>query len=359
MTRWIALSLFVTASVGLAPATQVGFVVTTLATDATDPDLKNAWGIAASSGSPFWIGANGTGKSVLYNGAGVKQGLVVTIPGDGSVTGVSFSNIAGSFNGDAFLFDSEDGTVSGWRGALATNAETLQLADSANVYKGLAVANIGGTGYAYLANFRTGAVDVLKGNAGAPDLTGRFTDPSLPSGYAPFDVRILNGAVYVTYALQDGAKHDDVAGLGNGFVDKFDQQGNFLQRLVSQGALNSPWGLAIAPAGFGDVGGDLLVGNFGDGLIHAYDPSTGAFVETLQDQNGNPIMIDGLWGLSFGNGGSAGSTSTLYFTAGPNNESGGTFGDLATVGAPEPNTWLLVGMAIVPVILRRKFTARG
>src|ERR1017187_4366939 len=169
----------------------IGFVQTNLASDVpglaqtTDPDLVNAWGMAASATSPVWIGANGTGKSVLYSGAGVKQGLVVTIPGDGSVTGVAFSNLAGSFNADTFLFANEDGTVSGWKGSLGTTAETLQAASAANVYKGLADANIGGTEYAYLANFRNDSIDVLKGTGGAPGLTGTFTDPDLPAGYAP------------------------------------------------------------------------------------------------------------------------------------------------------------------------------
>lgn len=191
-------------------AAQIGFVQSNLASDVpglaqfTDPDLVNAWGMAANATSPVWIGANGTGVSVLYSGAGMKQSLVVSIPGDGSVTGVSFSNLAGSFNGDTFLFDSEDGTVSGWRGALGTTAETLVPGSAANVYKGLTDATIGGIEYAYLANFRSGAIDVLKGNAAAPPLTGNFTDPNLPTGYAPFDVQNLNGILYVTYAVQDG-----------------------------------------------------------------------------------------------------------------------------------------------------------
>ena len=231
----------------VAPAVfagQIGFIQTDLASDVpglaqtVDPDLVNAWGMGASAGSPVWIGANGSGKSVLYNGAGVKQGLVVGLPGDGSVTGVVFSGLAGSFNADSFLFANEDGTVSGWRGALGTTAETLVAGSSSNVYKGLADANIGGTEYAYLANFRNASIDVLKGNAGAVNLTGTFRDPNLPAGYAPFDVQNLGGVLYVTYAVQDGTKHDDVAGAGNGIVDTFDLQGNFLQRLVTNDALN-------------------------------------------------------------------------------------------------------------------------
>ena len=345
----------------VAPAAfagQVGFIQINLASDVpglaqfTDPDLVNAWGMGASGASPVWIGANGTGKSVLYNGAGVKQGLVVTLPGDGSVTGVVFSGLAGSFNGDTFLFANEDGTVSGWRALLGTAAEALTAGSAANVYKGLTDANIGGNEYAYLANFRNASIDVLKGNFGAASLAGTFTDPTLPAGYAPFDVQNLGGVLYVTYAVQDGAKHDDVAGAGNGIVDAFDLQGNFLRRLFTNGVLNSPWGLALAPAGFGDVGGDLLVGNFGDGTIHAYNPTTGAFVQELTDASGKPLVIDGLWGLRFGNGGSFGSPSTLYFTAGPDGESHGLFGELTQT--PEPATWGVAGVSLVALVLRRR-----
>lgn len=345
---------------GLAPAIMagpIGFNQINLASDvpglalSTDPNLVNAWGMAASAASPVWIGANGTGTSVLYNGAGIKQALVVTIPGAGSVTGVAFSNLAGSFNSDTFLFASEDGTVSGWRGALGTSAETLQAASTLNVYKGLADANIGGNEYAYLANFRSASINVLKGNAGALNLTGNFQDPTLPAGYAPFDVLNLGGVLYVTYAVQDATKHDDVAGPGHGIVDAYDLQGNFLRRLATGGALNSPWGLALAPLGFGDVGGDLLVGNFGDGTINAYTTS-GTFVQTLRNASGNPIVIDGLWGLQFGNGGAFGSPNTLYFTAGPNGETHGLFGEL--IQTPEPATWIMAAVSLLALILRSR-----
>ena len=339
-------------------ASQVGLIQTNLASDVpglaavTDPNLMNAWGMGASATSPVWIGNNGTGTSVLYNGAGVKQTLVVSIPGDGSVTGVLFSNVTGSFNGDTFLFASEDGTVSGWRGALGTVAENLVLPDPGNVYKGLAGATIGGTEYAYLANFRSGTVNVLKGNSGAPDLAGAFVDPGLPSGYAPFNVQNLGGVLYVTYAVQDGAKKDDVAGAGNGIVDAFDLQGNLLRRLVTKGVLNSPWGLALAPVGFLDVGGALLVGNFGDGTINAFDPTSGGFIKTLTDTNGNPVVVDGLWGLRFGIGGSAATAQTLYFTAGPDDETHGLFGQL--VPNPEPGTWGIAAAGLLALAIRRR-----
>ncbi len=354
----LSMPLFAMMAVTPIVAGPLGFNVTLLASDqpgvaaTTDPGLLNAWGLAASPASPFWISANGSGTSVLYNGAGAKVALVVTIPGAGTPTGIVFSGVGGSFNSDSFLFSSEDGTISGWRGALGTTAETLVAGSAANVYKGLTLGTVGGSTYAYAANFRTGAIDVIKGNAADPGLSGSFVDGSLPAGYAPFNIQNLGGVLYVTYAVQDSAKRDDVPGAGNGIVDKFDLNGNFLGRVVTGGALDSPWGLALSPAGFGDVAGDLLVGNFGDGTIHAYDPSTGTLIETLQDAGGNPIMIDGLWALRFGNGSGSASVTNLYFTAGPNHEADGLFGDLATV--PEPATWALAGLGAAVVLLRKR-----
>ncbi len=305
------------------------FSVTNLVTDdqsvntanITDPHLQNAWGISSSASSPFWVSANATGLANLYNvnpgtDATTKVALEVTIPGDGSVTGQTFSNIAGNFNGDTFLFVNEDGTVSGWRSALGTTAETLQVASPNNVYKGATLFNNGGNVYLYAANFRAGSIDVLKGNAGAPNLTGSFTDPGLPAGYAPFNIQNLGGKLYVTYALQDATKHDDVAGANHGFVDAFDTSGNFLARIASQGVLNSPWGLTIAPSSFGSIAGDLLVGNFGDGTINAFNLTTTSGDGPLKDASNAPIVIDGLWGLSIGNNGSGGSNAKVYFMQG-------------------------------------------
>ena len=337
------------AAVSTAAAGSIGFIETILATNTGDSQLINPWGLASSASSPLWIGSNGTGLAEVYNGAGVKQGLVVTMPGEGSVTGVAF-NGTGGFNSDLFLFVAEDGTVSGWRGALGTTAETLAAGSDANVYKGLTTASVGGFTYAYLANFRNGSVDIMKGSGGAPDLTGNFTDPGgLPPGYAPFNIQDLNGDLYVTYALQDALKHDEIDGAGLGFIDEFDLNGDFIMRVVSQGLLNAPWGMVIAPVGFGDVGGDLLVGNFGDGAINAYNPLTGAFQETLLNGiTGTPLSIDGLWGLRFGNGGNGGNPLSLFITAGTGGETGGLFAEIDAV--PEPATGLLVALGLVTAL---------
>ncbi|HKW79712.1 MAG TPA: TIGR03118 family protein [Casimicrobiaceae bacterium] len=348
--------------VGLAcslalPAAATPFSVVNLVTDdqlvnpaqISDPNLVNAWGISHSSGSPFWVSSNGKGLSVLYQvdpvtNATTKLGLEVTIPGAGNVTGQVFNvGGAGNFNGNTFLFVSEDGTVSGWRGALGTAAETLVTASPDNEYKGSAIALIGSDAYLYAADFAGGTVDVYKGNAAASDLTGSFTDPNLSDGYAPFNVQNLDGTLYVTYAVR-GPTGDDVAGLGNGIVDAYDLQGNLLGRVGSNGTLNSPWGLAIAPTGFAEFAGDLLVGNFGDGHINIFDLASDSFVGQLSDRDGTPLVIDGLWGLIAGNDGKAGSTQKIYFSAGPGGEDHGLFGVLQV---PEPASVALLGLGIV------------
>ena len=213
---------------------------------------------------------------------------------------------------------------------LGTTAEVLQLASTANVYKGTTLDTAGGHSYLLSANFRAGTIDVLKGDTGAPDLAGKFTDPGTPANYAPFNIQILGNSIYVTYALQDAAKHDDVAGAGHGFVSAFDLQGSFQGRIGSMGTLNSPWGLAIAPSSFRSFAGDLLVGNFGDGTINVFnpDPATPGFLGQLNGLDGKPIAIDGLWGLMPGNDGNGGSSQKIYFSAGPNDEANGLFGVL-------------------------------
>jgi uncharacterized protein (TIGR03118 family) len=322
----------------------------------TDGSLRNAWGMSSSATSPIWVSDNRTGVATLYNvnpvtNVTVKQGLTVTIPGAGNVTGQVFNPGTG-FNTNRFLFVSEDGTISGWRGALGTTAETLQ--SSASVYKGAAFATVAGHDYLYSANFRSGTIDVLKGDAGAPALAGSFTDPTLPSGYAPFNIQNLGSQLFVTYALQDAAKLDDIAGAGHGFVDVFDLSGNFGARIGSNGSLNSPWGLAIAPGSFGQFAGDLLVGNFGDGTISVFDQANHTFLDQLRGANGNPIAIDGLWGLRTGNGVNGGSRDQVYFTAGPNDEEHGLFGVLESVPEPESYAMLLAGLGVLGFVARRR-----
>lgn len=356
----IVLHLFSGAFVHAQPP---GFAQTNLVTDSqaansaliTDASLVNPWGVSFSPTSPFWVSNNGTGTSTLYNvnpltNVPTKIGLTVTIPGAGNVTGQSFNSVtAGNFNSDIFLFVSEDGTVSGWRGALGTNAEVLQTSSPSNVYKGSAFSAIGANGYLLSANFRSGSIDVLKGNPGAPNLTGTFTDPGLPSGFAPFNIKQLGSTLYVTYARQAANQFDDLPGPGNGFVSSFDLNGNFLGRIASQSVLNSPWGLAIAPASFGSLAGNLLVGNFGDGRINVYDLSNNSLVGQLIDAGGMPLTIDGLWSLTVGNNGNAGSSDNLYFTAGPGGESHGLFGVISAV--PEPGVMALTGLGVVSVSL--------
>jgi len=331
----------------------------------TDPNLQNAWGISFGPTTPFWVSDNGAGVATLYRvdpntNATTVASLVVTIPPPltGTPTGQVFNTNAasGAFNGDVFLFVSEDGTVSGWRGALGTTAEVLKLASFANVYKGTTEATINGHSYLYAANFHNGTIDVLKGDPLAPALAGNFTDPGLPSGYAPFNIRLLGDKLYVTYALQDAPKKDDVRGAGHGFVSVFDTQGNFIGRVASMGTLNSPWGLAIAPSSFGQFAGDLLVGNFGDGRINAFDLLTDAFVGQLLALDGSRLTIDGLWGLIVGNDGNGGSSNKLYFSAGPDDEMNGLFGVLTASAAtvPEPGTILLLAAGLGAGLLQRR-----
>ncbi len=310
----------------------------------TDANLVDPWGVSFSPTGPIWVSNSRTGTSTLYRidpatDATVKQGLTVTIPGAGSPTGQNFnSNTAsGAFNGDNFLFVSLDGTISGWRGALGTAAETFQTASTANTYTGSAFATISGHSYLYAANFKNGTIDVLKGDVAAPNLTGSFTDPNLPTGYTPFNTQVLNGKLYVAYVLRSGA----FTGSGGGVIDVFDFNGNFLSRVGSQGTLVSPWGLTIAPSSFGSYAGDLLVGNFGNGKINAFDLTSNSFVGQLSNQDGSLVSIDGLWALTTGNNGGSGSGNALYFSSGPDRGSNGILGSLRAVPEPGQVAYLL------------------
>lgn len=309
-----------------------------------DKNLVNAWGIAFGPTTPFWISDNGAGVSTLYNGQGTPfpagAPLVVTIPppkgsnATAAPTGMVFngtSDFAVSANGTSasslFIFDTEDGTISGWSPNVDRTHAILAVDNSSKnaVYKGLAMGQDDGHNLLFATNFHSGAVDVFDAKF---HWVKSFTDKHLPKGYAPFGISNINGYLVVTFALQDQDKHDDVKGAGHGFVDVFDTDGRLHRRLISRGALNSPWGLAVAPDDFGRFSHALLVGNFGNGRINAYSPFSGRFLGTLEDEHSKPITIDGLWALTFGNGSNAGATTTLFFTAGPNDEQDGLFGSI-------------------------------
>jgi uncharacterized protein (TIGR03118 family) len=324
----------------------------------TDPDLVNAWGLSASPGtdaapgSPLWVSDNGTDKTTLYAGAtAATVTKVATFPngidvtsgaptgqvfnGDSNPNGFIVQDAAGHSGRATFIFASENGGIDGWNagvGATApgpsTHTEVAVMNGANAVYKGLAQAQASdGHTYLYAANFRSGRVEAYDDTWTPVELPGGlFVDPKIPSGYAPFNVQELAGQLYVTYAKQDATLHDDVAGQGHGFVDVFTNDGAFVKRLITRGQLNSPWGLALAPASFGRFGGALLVGNFGDGTINAYNINTGARLGNLRSSHG-PIVIDGLWGLRFGNGNAA-KTGELMFSAGPDGESHGLLGKI-------------------------------
>jgi uncharacterized protein (TIGR03118 family) len=255
------------------------------------------------------------------------------------------NNGVGSPSAAPFIFASEDGTISAFKGApIVTVVPNPQAAAHGAIYKGLAIDSATAGQLLYATDFHNGKVDVFDTSFQLVTLSGNFTDPNLPAGFAPFGIQNIGGTLYVTYALQDEDAEDDVAGPGNGFVDAYDLNGNLIQRVASAGELNSPWGLALAPEGFGRFSGDLLVGNFGDGRIHAFDPTTltsdGEFeaVGLLHSAAGRPIQIDGLWALQFGHGtnavGANGLTTTLFFTAGPSDEDHGLFGSIVLTEPP-------------------------
>ncbi len=320
----------------------------------TDSNLKNPWGMSFSPTSPIWVSNQGSNTSTLYSGTGTPAALVVSVPPTSppptGPTGQVFNSTASDFvlaNGTkaTFLFDTLAGTVNGWNGGSGTTASVVLTTAGAS-YTGLALGNNGSANYLYAANFVSGGgITVLNSSFSTATLPGTFTDPNLPSGYEPYNIQNVNGKLYVEYAQINPATGRAVTGLGLGYVDVFDTNGNLLQRLVSGGQLDAPWGVAIAPSGFGSFGNDVLIGNFGNGEINVYDPTSGTYIGTLSNATGAPLVNSGLWGIAFGN--SAANPNALYFAAGINNEADGLFGDIVAV--PEPAGWglIIAGFAIL------------
>ena len=313
----------------------------------TDAHLVNPWGIAFGPGTLFWIADNNSSFSTLYDASGNVNPMAVVIPppsvstASATPTGIVYNAASGFLvtrggitQPAQFIFSTEDGTISAWNGYGNQNAAVL-IVDNPNfnsgtdpVFKGLALGTVGTNTFLYAANFRSGTVQAFDSNFQPATLQGNFTDPNLPAGFAPFGIHNINGMLYVTYAMQDQPKHDPVHAPGAGVVDIFNTSGVFQSRLISNGgALNAPWGVVFAPASFGAFGGDLLVGDFGDGLINAFDPTGATMLGTLQDQNSQNIVNLSLWDMVFGANG-VGSPNTLYLTAGLSNESGGLFAAL-------------------------------
>jgi len=336
-----------------------------------DPNLVNPWGISRSATSPFWVSDNGTGVSTIYDGSGATIRSAVSIPG-GNPTGQVFNGGSNFQVGPSqlppaparFIFATEAGIISGWNPAVKPNDAIAKVDNSASGanYKGLGIDN--SNSMLYAANFGNGKIDAFDGSFQPAALTGSFTDPNLPAGYVPFNIQNLGGELFVTYAFKaNPGDTDETAGSGLGIIDIFDTQGELIKRLINdksvndKSVLNAPWGLALAPPDFGEFSNDLLVGNFGDGRINAFDPMNGTFLGTLSDVKGSPIEIDGLWGLAFGNGGNGGRKDTLYFAAGINDEADGLFGSLSV---PEPAAlpMMILGL-VVANSYKRRFTRKS
>jgi uncharacterized protein (TIGR03118 family) len=319
--------------------------------DVQDTHLVNGWGLTRLPTSPWWVADNGTDLSTLYNGAGAPLPLVVSVPNGPTGTvangGSGFVVHSGAASGPArFLFDNEAGEIYGWSPTVpAAGSTTATLAKTVPgaIFKGLTMAG----GRLYATDFHNGVVDVFDSSFTMVAVPGGFADPLIPGDFAPFGIQAIGNRIFVTYAKQDEDAEDEVAGLGQGFVDEFDLDGNLIGHLGIRGRLNAPWGVALAPDGFGKFSGDILVGNFGDGRIIAFEPfgacnlANGGFVNTgnrpcalgggpLRGADGFPIVIDGLWGIGFGGGNAnSGPATTLYFAAGPDDESHGLFGTVA------------------------------
>jgi uncharacterized protein (TIGR03118 family) len=329
-----------------------------------DANLQNPWGIAVAPGLPFWISDNNSNLSTLYSGAGVQETQSITgSPETGiaipvSAAGVQANPTGQIFNGTGgfliptskgqetalFIFDGEGGLLSAWAedsGASAFTAYDDGIVNGADhaVYKGLAIGTVGGATFLYATDLHNGKVDVFDANFSKPvAMQGKFIDPNLPSGFVPFGITALNGQLYVTFAKQDAAMHDEITGSGLGYVDIFDFNGNLVNQFASAGALNAPWGIAIAPAGFGSFEGDVLIGNFGDGTINIFSPNGTSLATAkgaLMAGTGQPLTFPGLWSLTFGNGDADKPVTTLFYTAGLASQIDGVFGSITASITPQ------------------------
>lgn len=325
---------------GATAASDNVYSVTNLVSDVsgvaanTDSNLVNAWGLTSTAGSPWWVADNGMDVSTVYkaDGTTARAPVAVSSAPTGAVSNSSsnFMITNGTTTAPAtFIFATEHGQILAWTSTVSGNAAMQEASSPEAVYKGLAIAG----DRLYATDFHHGRIDVFDGSFQPVDTTGKFVDPGIPAGYAPFGIQNVNGTLVVTYAKQDADQHDDVAGQGHGFVDRFSTTGTFLGRVATHGQLNSPWGIAMAPANFGRFSSDLLIGNFGDGQISAYEPQLdGSFelVGQLRTGDRKVLTIEGLWALQFGKGAMAnnGPTTTLFFTAGPDDESHGLFGTI-------------------------------
>lgn len=300
-----------------------------------DPNLVNAWGISHGPNTPVWVSDNGADVTTLYAGAVGKTPvstvpLVVKIPG-GAPTGQVFNDtssfkVPGTNKPALFIFAGENGFVSAWNQSTSPTTSAVRVVRSPHsVYKGLALVHTHSGPRLLATNFHKNRIDMFDGRFHRVRSNGAFRDRSLPAHYAPFNVAVIGNRVFVSYAKQDAARHDDAAGPGHGFVDVYSKTGSLMQRFASRGVLNSPWALTLAPKGFGQVTGDVLIGNFGNGRIHAFNPRTGAMLGTLDGTSGRPLHIDGLWALFPGDK-VAGGTRSLWFSAGPDGEAHGLLG---------------------------------
>lgn len=330
-----------------APA-QNKYTITSLVSDLAgraahqDVKLVNPWGLAATPTGPWWVNTAGTGFSLLYNGTGVANPLVVTVPpappntGTGNPTGIVYNPTTAfplaSGSPAIFIFATEDGSISGWNPAVdATNAVIKVNRTGSAIYKGLAIGQINGRNVLYAANFFGSAIEVFDANYNLVALNpAAFKDGAVPAGYGPFNVQNIGGKIYVTWAKQDAAKEDEVPGPGLGYVSVFSPAGALTGRLQHGNWMNAPWGLALAPNTFGVLSNMLLVGQFGNGTIIAFDPATGKIKAAMKNTNGTTLAIPGLWGLAFGNGSGSGPANSLYFAAGIGGEAHGLFGTLTS-----------------------------